>query len=124
MSNEPDPETIKQLIDSFAEQEPPLWMQGTPLLADTEATESLVRMGRAAVPALVNALDAQNPKIVMYAAFCLGLIGDRSALPALERTKGKYVALEPKGEYSFGVISAVNRALDNLSARSRDDSGS
>ncbi len=117
MANEPDPERIKRLIDSFADQEPPLWMQGTPLLADTEATESLVRMGRTAVPALVNALDAQNPKIVMYAAFCLGLIGDRAALPALERTKGTYAASEPKGEYSFGVISAVNRALENLSVQ-------
>jgi HEAT repeat protein len=117
MANETDQETIKRLIDSFAGQEPPLWMQGTPLLADTEATESLVRMGHTAVPALVNALDAQNPKIVMYAAFCLGLIGDRSALAALERTKGEYAAIEPKGQYGFGVISTVNRALDNLLAR-------
>jgi hypothetical protein len=39
---------------------------------------------------------------------------DTSAISALARTKARFERKEPKGPYDFGVISAVNRALEQL----------
>jgi len=105
---------IKRLIESLAQHQPPFSSLGTPFLADTAATEALVSMGSTAVPALLEALASDNPKPAMYAAYCLGLIGDRTALPALRRTDGYYMAKEPKEEYDYGAISAVRRAVECL----------
>lgn len=114
-SHEVNQERIKELISSFADHEPPFTSLGTPLLADTEATQTLVKMGQAAVPELIEGLRAENPKIAMYVAYCLGQIGDRSALPALQQTREGYLAKEPKGEYDFGVVSVINQAEEQLS---------
>jgi HEAT repeat protein len=105
---------IKRLIDSLAGQEPPFSSLGTPFLVDTEVTEALVRRGKAAVPALTEALEHGEAKTAMYAAYCLGQIGDPAALPALEATRDRYLAKEPKAEYDFGVVSAANRAIEQL----------
>jgi HEAT repeat protein len=106
---------VGKWIRALADQAPPFTSLGTPFLTDTEATRSLVNIGASAVPALVHALDHENAKVVMYAAYCLGLIGDRSAIPALRRVKEKYSRREPRTEYDFGVISAVNKAEERLS---------
>ena len=102
---------IEQFISSFAEHQPPFSSLGTPFLVDTEATNALVAIGTAAVPALTAALAANNPKIAMYAAYCLGHIGDTSVLPALRQIVDHYAAKEPKEEYDFAVISAANQAI-------------
>ncbi|SRR6266487_4845061 len=117
-SHEAKQEVIEKMINSFADHEPPFSSLGTPFLVDTEAIQTLVQMGEAAVPALVKALDTDNPKIVMYAAYCLGLIKDRSALQALQRAKQRLMASEPKREYDFGAISAISQAENNLLASS------
>lgn len=117
-SDEVNQKKIKELISSFADHEPPFTSLGTPFLADTEATQDLVQMGQAAVPELIKGLSSDNPKTVMYAAYCLGQIGDRSALPALRQGKERYMAHEPKREYDFGVISAIDQAEEKLSAES------
>lgn len=106
--------SIDQLIASFAEHQPSFSSLGTPFLVDTEATEKLVRMGDAAVPALEAALEHDNPKIVKYAAYCLGLIGIPSVLPALRRTRARYEASEPKRAEDYAVIGAVNQAEERL----------
>ncbi len=106
--------SIDQLIASFAEHEPPLSSLGTPFLVDTEATEALVRMGDVAAPALEAALEDDNPKTVMYAAYCLDLIGVPSVLPALRRTRARYEAREPKQAEDYAVIGAVNQAEERL----------
>jgi HEAT repeat protein len=113
-----DQEKIKKLISSFADHEPPFTSLGTPLLADTGATRGLVEMGQAAVPELIEGLSSDNPKIAMYAAYCLGQIGDQSALPALRRGKETYMAHEAKAQYDFGVISAMAQAEEKLSTES------
>lgn len=107
-------ETIKKLICSFADYEPLFASLGTPFLVDTQATEALVQMGITAVPALLKALDAENSKIVMYAAYCLGQIGDRSVLQKLQQTKEKFRVKEPKNEYDFAVIGAINQAEEKF----------
>lgn len=109
---------VKKLISSFAEHEPPLWNHGVPFLVDTLATQTLVQMGQEAVPGLIEGLDSENPKIAMYAAYCLGQIGDGSALPALRQARERYLAQEPKREYDFGVISAMDQAEEKLATES------
>lgn len=106
--------STEELIASFAEHEPPFSSLGTPFLVDTEATDALVRKGAAAVPALEAALEDDDPKIVMYAAYCLGLIGDRPVLPALRRTRARYEARAPKQSEDYAVIGAVKRAEERL----------
>ncbi|HEX9990088.1 MAG TPA: hypothetical protein VGE45_16645 [Chloroflexia bacterium] len=106
--------SIKRLIESLADQEPPFSSLGTPFLVDNEVTEVLVGMGQAAVPALVEALRGRQPKVAMYAAYCLGQMGDLSIVPALLATREKYLMKEPKEEYDFGVMSAVDRAIERL----------
>lgn len=106
--------SIEELIASFAEHEPPFSSLGTPFLVDTEATDALVRIGGAAVPALEAALEDEDPKIAMYAAYSLGLIGDPSVLSALRRTRARYEAREPKQKGDYAVIGAVNRAEERL----------
>jgi hypothetical protein len=108
-------ENIKGLISSFAHHEPPFTSLGTPFLVDTETTQALVKIGKPALPALIEALDSQDPKIVMYAAYCIGQIGYSYVLPELRRTKHRFIAKEPKVEYDFGVISAINQAEDKMS---------
>ena len=103
-----------ELIASFAEHEPPFSSLGMPFLVDTEATDALVRRRDAAVPALEAALEDDNPKIVMYAAYCLGLIGDRSVLPALRRARARNEAREPKQSEDYAVIGAVSQAEERL----------
>lgn len=107
-------QTIAELIKAFADHEPPLSSLGAALLVDTETTQRLVRMGRVAVPKLIEALNGENPKIAMYSAYCLGQIGDRSALPALRQMKERYMAHEPKREFDFSVISAISQAEEKL----------
>ncbi|HSL00270.1 MAG TPA: HEAT repeat domain-containing protein [Rubrobacteraceae bacterium] len=106
--------SIDQLIASFAEHEPPFSSLGTPFLVDTEETEALVRKGEAAVPALETALEDDDPSIVMYAAYCLGFIGDRSALPALRRTRARHEARAPMQAEDYAVISAISQAEERL----------
>jgi hypothetical protein len=106
--------SIDQLIASFAEHQPPFSSLGTPFLVDTEATDALVRMGGAAAPALEAALEDDNPKIVMYAAYCLGLMGDPSVLPSLRHTRARYEAREPKRAEDYAVIGAVSEAEERL----------
>ncbi|MCX7114206.1 MAG: hypothetical protein NTX45_29880 [Proteobacteria bacterium] len=81
---------------------------------DTETTDALIRMGAGVVPKLEAALVSDDPKIVMYVAYCLGLIGDDTALPTLQHTRAKYIDREPKQQYDFAVISAINKAEERL----------
>lgn len=105
---------IDKLIASFIQHEPPFSSLGTPFLVDTETTEALVRFGRAAIPALEAALESGNPKIVMYAAYCLGQIGDQTVLPSLQSVEERYANKEPKEKYDYSVLSAVGRAIERL----------
>lgn len=114
MSKSGEQPSIDELIASFAWREPPFSSLGMPFLADTEATDAIVRMGEAAVPALEAALGDDDPKIAMYAAYCLGLIGNPSVLPALGRTRVRYEAREPKRSEDYAVIGAVSQAEERL----------
>jgi HEAT repeat protein len=110
---------VQALISQLAQAEPAFHSLGTPVVADTDATRALVRIGRPAVPLLIAALDAPDAKMAMYAAYCLGQIQDSSAISALAGTKSRFEGKEPKGPYDFGVISAVNRALEQLAGSIR-----
>ena len=116
-----DKEKIERLIRSFADHEPVFGNLGTAFPIDSEATEALVQMGSRAVPALVKSLDSENPKIILYAAYCLGQIGDPSALTALRQTAERHSSKEPKGEFDFAVVSAASRAIDSLSESSKSE---
>jgi HEAT repeat protein len=108
------PPDLDRLIASFASLEPPASSLGAPILADTKETNAVVAMGAAAVPALTTALAGDDPKVAMYAAYCLGQIADEAALPELRRTRARYAAHEPKGEHDFAVLAALNRAEQQL----------
>jgi HEAT repeat protein len=105
---------VQALISQLAQAEPPMQSLGTPLLADTETTRALVRIGQPAVAPLIAALDAADPKIATYAAYCLGLIGDRAAIAPLKRARARLETKQPKGPYDFGGLSAVDQALERL----------
>ena len=109
---------IAQLIEELGHAEPAFSSLGAPVLTDTPATEALVKAGRPAVPFLVAALD-REPKLAAYAAKCLGGIGDRSALPALQRVRARYSSKEPKGPYDVAVVAATSQAAERLSQSSR-----
>lgn len=114
-----DQETIKKLILSFADHEPVVGNLGTPFPVDSEATRALVQMGSDAVPELVKSLDSENPKIILYAAYCLGQTGDSSVLSALRQTMESYSSKEPKREFDFAIVSTASRAIDSLSESSK-----
>jgi HEAT repeat protein len=109
-----DDEAIRRLIGALAAQQPAFSSLGTPFLVDTETTSALVALGAAAVPALTTALGA-DATTAMYAAYCLGQIGDRSALPALTQMRDSYAAKDPKAGDDYGALSAARRAIELLS---------
>ena len=47
------------------------------------AAEALAALGPAAFPGLLSALGDPNPRLRMWAAYTLGIIGDTTAVPAL-----------------------------------------
>jgi HEAT repeat protein len=49
------------------------------------AAAALAALGPAALPALFPALDDPDPRLRMWAAYTLGMIGDKRAVPALMR---------------------------------------
>jgi HEAT repeat protein len=116
-----DQEKIEKLIRSFADHEPVVGNLGTAFPIDSEATETLVRMGQPAIPTLVKSLDSENPKIVLYAVYCLGQMGDSSVLPALKQTVERHSSKEPKEEFDFAIISTASRAIDSLSESSKSE---
>jgi HEAT repeat protein len=103
-----------RLIQTLAEEEPAFFSLGTPVLVDGDATRALVADGRDAVPQLIRALEADDPKVAMYAAYCLGQIGDPSAAPHLRSLSSRYAAKEPASEYDTGVASVATAAADRL----------
>lgn len=106
--------SIDRLIESLARQEPPFSSLGVPLLADTETTQALVEHGEAALVPLEKALSSADPKIAMYAAYTLGLLGYRSSLPALRQVLERQAAEEEPTD--FAVRSAVTRAIERIEA--------
>ncbi|WP_332448570.1 HEAT repeat domain-containing protein [Methanoculleus sp.] len=50
-----------------------------------EAARALSALGPAALPGLLAALDDPDPRLRMWAAYTLGMIGERGAAPALIR---------------------------------------
>lgn len=120
-------EERSRLIEALAEEEPAFFSLGTPVLADGDVTRALVADGQAAVPQLVRALEGDDSKIAMFAAYCLGQIGDRSAVPHLLSLRSRYTAKEPTSEFDLGAVSAATAALDRLvatSEQSGEDRGS
>lgn len=109
-----DARSLEELIAEFARHEPPMESLGTPFITDTDTTRAIVRRGSAAVPALKAALRDTNSRIVMYAAYCLGLIGDPTVQSALRETREGYQAREPKQGLDFAVISSTSQALARL----------
>jgi HEAT repeat protein len=114
LERRPEKEEIEKWIEALVDLEPPFTSLGAPFLVDTEATQALVEMGEIAVPALVDALGNENSKVVMYAAYCLGLIGDPSVVPQLRRIQENFASREPRSEYDFGVIGAAKQAEQRL----------
>jgi HEAT repeat protein len=47
------------------------------------AAEALAALGPAALPALLSALGDPDPRLRMWAAYTLGVLGDPGAVPAL-----------------------------------------
>jgi hypothetical protein len=109
---------IDRLINELGQAEPAFSSLGAPMLADTPVTERLVKVGPPAVPSLVAALD-REPKVAAYAAKCLGEIGDRSALPALQRTQARYSSKESKVPYDMAVVASTSLAVERLSQSNR-----
>ena len=106
---------IQALIQHLAKEEPVAMSLGTPFLADSETTDALVAIGSPAVPFLIEALKSDNGRIVMYAAYTLGLIGDSRAVPGLVRLRDIYLEEGTQHAESSGILSAANTALERLS---------
>ncbi|NLZ30458.1 MAG: HEAT repeat domain-containing protein [Methanomicrobiales archaeon] len=49
------------------------------------AAEALAAIGPTALPELTDALDDPSPRLRMWAAYTLGMLGDAEAVPALIR---------------------------------------
>jgi HEAT repeat protein len=109
-------ERLEELIASFADNEPAFWSLGTPVIGDTASTDAVVRMGVRAVPALRAALRNGNPKIVVYAAYSLGRIGDADSLPLLHRVLEEFDSKSQKSSYDFAAIEVISQATKRLGA--------
>ena len=105
---------IRQLISDFTHFSPSIFELGTPIVSGTEATRKVIQFKSAAVSLLLESLKSQNPKIVMYSAYCLGEIGDLSALQALGQTCEKFMNKKRKTVGDYAIISATVLALDKL----------
>jgi HEAT repeat protein len=94
-----DPSTITALINAF---------QDTSSFVREKAAHALGLLGSAAkpaVPALIRLLGStESSSVQLEAAIALGEIGDRSALPALERAKTL-----PDPHLSKAAIDAINK---------------
>jgi hypothetical protein len=109
---------IRQLISYFTNSSPSIFELGTPIVSGTEATRKVIQFKSAAVPLLLESLKSQNQKIVMYSAYCLGEIGDWSALQAIEQTYEKFMNKKRKTADDYAIISATVLALDKLKTAS------
>ncbi len=87
---------------------------GTPLLADTPTTDALVGCGSQALGILEVALSDGEPRVAMYAAYCLGRIGDPRAVATLSAVLTRYKQKVPRQPFDFGVISAATQAIQRL----------
>jgi HEAT repeat protein len=118
-----DPAQRERAIDRAAETVDPEGLVG---LISTEdalrrnaALEALARAGRRSVPALVRALDDQDPEVVMFAASTLGKTLDPSAIPHLARAlRHPDINVCQAAIESLGALRAVSAlgALDELLA--------
>ncbi|HET7328225.1 MAG TPA: hypothetical protein VFJ14_13175 [Nocardioidaceae bacterium] len=110
------PDDTARLVARLAEETPPFSSLGTPMPADTELTDALVRRGPSAVPALLDGLATGNTTIAMYSAYCLGLIGDATCIPALLAASERYRTRERHEQSDYGVVGAAEEAVRRLSA--------
>lgn len=108
-----DDTELRQLIGALALIEPVISL-GTPLLTDTPTTDALVACGARALPSLEAALAQGEARVAMYAAHCLGRIGDPAPLATLQATLQRYVGKLPKEAFDFGVIAAARQAVTRL----------
>src|SRR5688572_27147269 len=100
-----DSRQIMRMIESFAGIEPPFSSLGAPFLADTEETNAVVACGEAALMPLLAALGSDNPKVVMYAAYCLGTVGDDGARESLHRLVQAQERKKAKGPWDYAILS-------------------
>ncbi|OYY68097.1 HEAT repeat domain-containing protein [Sphingomonas sp. 28-63-12] len=110
----PSAEDFERLIGALGAIDPPFSSLGTPFLVDTRETAALVQHGSLAVTALEAALSSANPTIAMYAAYCLGLIGDARAVPTLREALRRHRDNQPKTSSDFAIESAIAGALNRL----------
>lgn len=115
MSSKTPREGVESLLMTLEGVQPVAYDLGTPQLAEPEAVQTLVGMGPAIVPALIEHLSGERSKQQLaYAAMVLGRIGDRQALVSLQELRARFQARVPKDEWDYAVIGQCNVAIAHL----------
>lgn len=112
----PEQQYVRELIGKLDALEPAAFELGTPVIVNTEETSAIISLGEKAVEPLIDALPSGSRKIIAYAAFCLGKIGDARALTPLEAIRRQYDQKMKKESDDYFVLGAVQSALDELNA--------
>jgi len=112
-----DPHSIRQLIESFRNLEPAFSSLGAPFLVDADETRAVIECGSRALEPLLDALASDHPKIVMYAAYCLGAIGNGDTLEPLDRLVLAQESKLEKGPYDQAALNAAAHAAAAIRAR-------
>lgn len=112
-----DPRAIKRLIARFSDLEPAFSSLGAPFLVDADETRAVIACGAQALEPLLDALDSDDPKIVMYAAYCLGAIGGAETLEPLHRLVLAQESKVEKGPSDQAVLNAAAHASAEIRAR-------
>jgi hypothetical protein len=113
-------EKVQALLAELEQQPPAAYDLGTPRLAETPAVESLVRMGPAIEPELIERMErSASKKQVAYAVLVLGRLGEQQALEPLKRLRERYEGRQSKDEWDFAVIGQCNTAISELQRRAQ-----
>lgn len=110
--------TMDALLGELEREEPVSFSLGTPELLESDAVRTLVGLGPAIVPLLLERLRAGGPsKRLAYIALVLNRIGDARALAPLRELRASFQARQPKDEWDHAVIGQCNLALHHLENR-------
>ena len=105
---------VRKLILNCESEEPVFSSLGTPYIGENRTTRKIIAMGSSVVPQLSELLSTSSSKVAACIAYCLGRIGDKSAINELEKTLKTYEEKNQKSAFEYSFIDNATRAIELL----------
>lgn len=110
----PDQKTTRIVRDLIARgelEEAPFTSLGTPYVGLDAFTREIIHLGNAAVEPLIELLPKVSARGAASAAYCLGKLGEPSAIPVLKETLAQYEAKPVKTPDDYAFIGNARTAV-------------